>query len=131
MEEAYKVFESVLEVHGFTTVPAGNIIKVVPALQARSESVETRLRQEAIAPEDKVVTQLIPLDYANPDELKKLFTPFISKSSVIASYSPTRMLIVTDVLSNIRRLLRIVEVIDMAGIGEEISVVPLEHALGK
>ncbi len=128
VEEAYKVFESVLEVHGFATVPAGTIIKIVPALQARSKSIETRLREEAIAPEDKVVTQLIPLDYANPDELKKLFAPLISKSSVIASYPPTRMLIVTDVLSNIKRLLRIVETIDMAGIGEEISVVPLEHA---
>ena len=128
VQEAYRVFESVLEVHGFTTVPAGNIIKIVPALHARSKNIETRLREEAITPEDKVVTQLIPLDYANPNELKKLFAPLISKSSVIASYPPTRMLIVTDVLSNIKRLLRIVEAIDMAGVGEEISVVPLEHA---
>jgi len=128
VKEAYKVFESVLEVHGFTTVPAGKIIKIVPAIHARSKSVETRLRQEAISPEDKVVTQLIPLDYANPNELKKLFAPLISKSSVIASYPPTRMLIVTDVLSNINRLLRIVKEIDVAGIGEEISVIPLEHA---
>jgi len=127
-EEAYKVFESVLEVHGFAAVPAGDIIKVVPALHARSKNIETRLREEAIAPEDKVVTQLIPLEYANPDELKTLFAPLISKSSVIASYLPTRMLIVTDVLSNIKRLLRIVGAIDMAGIGEEISVIPLEHA---
>ncbi len=128
VEEAYEVFESVLEVHGFTTVPAGNIIKIVPALEARAKSIETRLREEAITPQDKVVTQLIPLDYANPDELKKLFTPLISKSSVIVSYPPTRMLIVTDVLSNIKRLLRIVREIDVAGIGEEISVIPLEHA---
>ena len=128
VKEAYKVFESVLEVHGFATVPAGNIIKIVPALEARSKDIETRLREEAITPEDKVVTQLIPLEYANPDELKKLFAPLISKSSVIVSYPPTRMLIVTDVLSNIRRLLKIVGEIDIIGIGEEISVIPLEHA---
>jgi len=128
VKEAYRVFESVLEVHGFTTVPAGNIIKIVPALQARSKDIETRLRQQAITPEDKVVTQLIPLEYANPDELKRLFAPLISKSSVIVSYPPTRMLIITDVLSNIGRLLRIVSEIDVIGIGEEISVIPLEHA---
>jgi len=128
IKEAYKVFESVLDVHGFTTVPAGSIIKIVPALHARSKNIETRLREEAIAPEDKVVTQLITLDYANPNELKKLFRPFISRSSVISSYLPTRMLIVTDVLSNIKRLLKIVEAIDVVGIGEEISVIPLEHA---
>jgi general secretion pathway protein D len=128
VKEAYRVFESVLDVHGFTTVPAGSIIKIVPALHARSKNIETRLREEAIAPEDKVVTQLIPLAYANPDELIKLFAPLISKSSLTVSYPPTRMLIVTDVLSNIKRLLKIVEAIDVKGIGEEISVIPLEHA---
>ncbi|HUV59905.1 MAG TPA: type II secretion system secretin GspD [Desulfatiglandales bacterium] len=128
VNEAYKVFKSVLDVHGFTTVPAGSIIKIVPALDARSKSIETRLREETIAPEDKVVTQLIPLAFANPEELKKLFAPLISKSSLIVSYPPTRMLIVTDVLSNIKRLLKIVEAIDVVGIGEEISVIPLEHA---
>jgi general secretion pathway protein D len=128
VKEAYRVFESVLDVHGFTTVPAGSIIKIVPALHARSKNIETRLREEAVALEDKVVTQLIPLEYANPDELKKLFAPLISKSSLIVSYPPTRMLIVTDVLSNIKRLLKIVEAIDVVGIGEEISVIPLEHA---
>jgi general secretion pathway protein D len=126
--EAYKVFESVLDVHGYTTVPAGSIIKIVPALSARSKSVETRLKEDAIGPEDKVITQLIPLRYADPEELKKLFTPLISKSSVIVAYSPTRTLIITDVLSNIKRLLSITKAIDMEGVGEEISVIPLEYA---
>ena len=55
VKEAYKVFESVLEVHGFTTVPAGKIIKIVPALEARSKNIETRIREEAVGPEDKIV----------------------------------------------------------------------------
>ena len=38
------------------------------------------------------------------------------------------MLIVTDVLSNIKRLLQIVKAIDVVGIGAEISVIPLKHA---
>jgi general secretion pathway protein D len=128
VKEAYKVFESVLEVHGFTAVPSGSVVKIVPSVQARSKNIETRLREEAIDPEDKVVTQLIPLEYANPDELKKLFAPLISKSSVMVSYPPTGMLIVTDVLSNIKRLLTIVKAIDVVGIGEEITVVPLQNA---
>ncbi len=128
VDEAYKVFESVLEVYGYTTVPSGNIIKIVPAVSARTMSVETRLKKGALDPGDKVVTQLIPLRYADPDELKKLFAPFISKSSVMVSYSPTRTLIVTDVQSNIKRLLSIAHAIDVKGVGEEISVVPLEYA---
>ena len=128
VSEAYRVFESVLEVHGFTTVPSGNIIKIVPAASARTMSVKTRLRREALDSEDKVVTQLIPLRYAEPDELKKLFAPFISKSSVMVSYPPTRTLIVTDVQSNIKRLMGLARAIDVEGVGEEISLIPLEYA---
>lgn len=128
VDEAYQVFLSVLEVHGFTTVDSGNVIKIVPSTEARGKSIETRLREESLVPKDKVVTQLIRLDYANPDELKKLFAPLISKSSVIISYPPSGMLIVTDVLSNINRLLKIIGAIDVPGVGEEISIIPIEHA---
>jgi general secretion pathway protein D len=41
--EGYKIFQSVLEVHGFTTVPAGSIIKIVPSAGARGKGVETEL----------------------------------------------------------------------------------------
>jgi general secretion pathway protein D len=128
LNEAYKVFESVLEVHGYTTVKAGEVVKIIPSPDARSKSVETRLRQEASEAEDKIVTQLIPLKYADVVEIKRLFTPMVSKSSVILAYSPTNTLIITDVYSNIKRLLRILNAIDITGIGQEISVIPLDFA---
>ena len=128
LEEAYKVFQSVLEVHGYTTVASGEVVKIIPSPDARSKSIETKLREEAAAPEDRVVTQLIPLKYADPVEIKRLFTPLVSKSSVILAYSPTNTLIVTDVYSNIKRLMKILKKIDITGIGQEISVIPVEFA---
>ena len=128
VKEAYKVFESVLEVHGYTTVEAGQVIKIIPSPDARSKNIETRLKEEAASPADRVVTQLIPLKFANSTEIKKLFAPLISKSSVILAYPPTNMLIVTDIYSNIKRLLRILTAIDVTGMGEELSVIPLEYA---
>jgi general secretion pathway protein D len=128
MKEAYKVFESVLEVHGFTAVKSGEVVKIIPSPDARSKSIETKLREEASAPEDIVVTQLIPLTYANPVEIKRLFTPMVSKSSVILDYPPTNILIVTDVYSNIKRLLKILKEIDVPGIGQGISVIPLDFS---
>lgn len=128
VNEAYRVFESVLEVHGYTTVPSGEVTKILPSPEARTQNIETYLESRRRAPEDKLVTQLIPLTYADPDEIKRLFTPLVSKSSVIVSYAPTNMLIVTDMQSNIQRLLRIIDEIDVAGIGQEITVLPLAHA---
>lgn len=128
VKEAYKVFESVLEVHGYTAVQAGEVIKIIPAPDARTKNIETKLMEEAESPEDKVVTQLIPLDFADANEIKKLFAPMVSKSSVILAYPPTNILILTDVYSNILRLLRILEVIDVTGIGQQLSVIPMEYA---
>ena len=104
------------------------MIKIIPAPDARTKSIETKLREEAASPEDKVVTQLIPLKYAEPEDIKRLFAPLISKNSVILAYPPTNMLIVTDVYSNIQRLMHILKAIDITGIGREISVIPLEYA---
>jgi len=128
VDEAYKVFESVLEVEGFAAVPAGTVIKIVPSADARSKSVETGFKEDTGEITDKIVTQLIPLKYADPEELKRLFTPLVSKNSVVISYPSTNLLIVTDVLSNISRLMQIIKQIDVAENVAEISVIPIENA---
>ncbi len=127
-KDAYRVFESVLEVHGFTTVPAGSIIKIVPAVQARSKSIATILRDEEAYPEDKVVTQIIPLAHSNPVELKKMLAPLVSKTSVVIAHPESGMLIITDVMSNIRRLQEIIKAVDVPSIGEELVIMPLQYA---
>ncbi len=128
VDEAYAVFESVLEVHGFATVDAGEVTKIIPSPYARTMNIETRLKKEADAPNDKIVTQLIHLNYADPNEVKQLCAPLVSKSSVVLAYAPTNMLIITDVYSNIKRLIQIIDAIDVTGIGQTISVIPIEFA---
>jgi len=127
-DDAYRVFESVLEVHGYTTIPSGAIIKIVPAVQARSKSIATILEGESATSEDKVVTRIIPLAYSDPNELKKILAPLVSKTSVVIAHPQSGMLIITDVLSNIDRLVEIINVIDVPSVGEELEIIPLEHA---
>lgn len=126
--EAYKVFESVLEVHGFATVRAGEVVKIVSVPEARTKNIETLMSEIARNPNDKLVTQLISLKYADPDEIKRLVAPLISKNSVMLAYEPTGTIIVTDAYSNIRRLMSIIKMIDVANVGQNISVIPLRNA---
>ncbi len=130
VDEAYRVFESVLEVHGFATVPSGSITKIVPVAEARTKNIETLVGDERMRPEDKLVTQIIPLKYANPKELETLFKNFTSAKggNPIVSYDPTGMLIITDTKSNISRLMKIIEALDVPGTGEMITVIPLKNA---
>ena len=128
VEEAFKVFESVLEVNGFAVIRSGEISKIIPTPLARTKNVETRINNIPGMAEDKIVTQLIPLKYADATAIKTLFKPLVSRGSVILPYSPTNTLIITDVYSNIKRLIKIINAIDVKDVGRQISIIPVEHA---
>lgn len=131
VEEAYKVFESILEVHGFTTVPAGKVIKVVPAIEARGKSLTTRVGAKAFPAADRMITQVIPIKYTDVNDVRTLLTPLISKNSLLVAYKPTNTLIVTDVLSNVNKLLKILQEVDIPGYELQLTVVPLKYASAK
>ncbi|MGB3211250.1 MAG: type II secretion system secretin GspD [Desulforhopalus sp.] len=127
-EEAYKVFESVLEVHGFTTVEAGSVIKILPSARARSQNVQMLKSGPSDMPADKVVTQLVPLKYSSPDDLKKVLAPLVSQTSVLISHSPSGMLIITETMSNIQKLLGIIKVLDVESREDDVAFIPLVNA---
>ena len=129
LDEVYKVFESVLEVNGFATVTAGEVTKVVPALQAREKQLETRIgAQGADSAADKLITQIITLENANPDEIKRVLEPLISRSSILLAYPPTGMLVITDYQSNIRKIMEIIGALDVEGMASQITYLPLKAA---
>ena len=131
--EAYKVFESVLEMHGFTAVPGTDAIKIIPSGIARQTGLEIQEGKEpsTVQVEDKMITQIIPLEFGSSEEIRVLLTPLISKDGLVASYRPTNHLIITERSSNIRRLLKIIEQIDVRIVEEVISIFPLEFAAAK
>ncbi|MEJ2137330.1 MAG: type II secretion system secretin GspD [Desulfofustis sp.] len=126
-EDAYRVFESVLEIHGFTTVPGDTVTKIVPLATARSQSVDILDVKQSAAPGDRIVTQLVPLQYTSPLEITQVLKPLISKTSVIVAHTQSGMLIITDTMSNIKRLLAIIETLDVPYGREQVAVIPLEH----
>jgi general secretion pathway protein D len=133
VREAYKIFESVLEMNGYTAVPGDDAIKIIPSAVARQSGLEIREGKEAkaVTPEDRMITQVIPLEYASADEVRNLFASSISKEGMISSYKPTNHLVITDRASNIHRLLKIIEQIDVQIVEEKITVFPLEYASAK
>jgi len=128
VSEVYKVFLSVLEVNGFTTVALGDIIKVIPAATAREKFMETRTKKEIYDPEDRIITQIVSLERANPDEIKRVLDPIVSKSSSVLSYPAAGIIIITDFLSNVKRLQEIIAALDVEAAGDQISYIPLKNA---
>ncbi len=128
VDDAYKVFESVLDIYGFATVETGSVVKIIPAVDARGDNVDTRVAMHAEQASDKLVTRLIPLTYASSDELKSLLAPMLAKGSLLLSHADSNMLIVTATLASIDRLLKLIKTIDVEGVGRKITILPIKYA---
>ncbi|MBI5637256.1 MAG: type II secretion system secretin GspD [Nitrospinae bacterium] len=131
-EEAYKVFESILEVYGYAAVPSGGVIKIVPIAQARLMG-GTGARGGALSAEmrDSMITQLIPLKYVGADNMVNALRPLIPPTSYIAAYAQSNTLIIVDMESNLKRLGDIVERLDVEGREAAMTVLPLKYASAK
>jgi len=127
VDEVYKVFLSVLEVNGFTVIEAGQVSKIVPTAAAKTKATETFLEKKLRTPEDKIVTQLVPIKHADAVNLGRLLASLVEKTGLLVPYAETNTLIVIDSLSNINRLLRIITELDVPG-DEEIWVTQLKYA---
>jgi len=128
VEQAYAVFESVLQVKGFTVVEGpGGVMKIIPVRDAKESSIET-MRGGPSPNRDKFVTRLIPLRYIDAEAITNTVKPLVSKDAAMVAYAPTNTIILTDTASNIRRLLSILEAIDVETYREELAVIRLKHA---
>ena len=65
-DELYEVFQAVLQVHGFATVPAGDVIKIVPDSSARQSALPF---ERATIGGDQLITQVIAVQHVTATEL--------------------------------------------------------------
>jgi len=124
VQEAYQVFQSVLQVKGFTLVDAGPVTKII----ANKDAKETDLPLASDGAGDLFVTRIVPLMHLAADAASSLLQPLVSRDGLISAYAPTNSLIVIDTGSNISRLLRIIQQLDVPGQERTVEVIPLRHA---
>lgn len=110
--EAYQVFLSALEIKGFTAVEDGKVIRIIPAASARQSGL--KVLQDGDVSGEGFVTKLIRLNYVNPQEIVRSITPLITKDGNIIAYPTTSSVIVTDSMSNLRKIESLIRAMDIA-----------------
>jgi general secretion pathway protein D len=126
--EAYQAFLSILELNGMTIVPAGRYLKVVESSRIEGRTIPLLTNDDELPEGDRFITRLQRVTSIPAEDAASLLERFKSGDGSITAYAPTNMLIITDTGTNIRRMLRILEVIDVAATGEQIWVEPVHHA---
>lgn len=125
-EAFYQAYLSILQVHGFVAVPAGNTVKIIPDANARQVPAND-LPGSVSSTSDELVTQVIAVRNVSAAQLVPILRPMMPQYAQLAAYSASNMLILTDRANNVSRMMRIIERIDRAS-DDEIEVVTLQSA---
>ena len=121
----YEAFLSILQVHGYVAITAGDVTKIMPDATARQFAGP--LGAAGAAGADDIVTQVLQVHNVGAAQLVPILRPLIPQYGHLAAHPGSNMLIISDRAANVRRIISIVRRIDQSN-DEDIVVVRLEHA---
>jgi general secretion pathway protein D len=130
--DIYGVMESVLDVKGYAAVPAGagGLVKIVPRADAVRRNLEVRIGADPaeIPQNDSLVTQIMPLKYAEAREVELIVKALLSTGLNVVIYPRTNSIVITDTSANIHHIAEIISNLDVPGSKEEVTVIALQYA---
>lgn len=124
--EVYQVFLSVLGILGYSAIPSGNVVKIVPNMESGEQATKVATRA-APGSGDEVVVRVIPLQNVSAAQLIPVLRPMLPQWSNVSAYTPGNVLILLGRASNLQRILSVVQDVDQAS-NTGIQVIPLHHA---
>src|SRR3972149_6666234 len=124
-QNALRLFEAILDLNGFAIVKKDGVSKIIPKRDIKIESLPTGSGIEYGTPSDIYVTRLVPLKNINAQEVANTLKPLISKEGDILAYQPLNTLIIVEIVSNLNRILKIIENIDQE---TEIQFIKIQHS---
>lgn len=123
VDEAYQVFLSVLQVHGFAAIETPEAIKIVPINLAKNNALPLSRNTKT---EDMIVS-VMKIKNVSAVKLVEILRPLASAEAVLKPYAPTNALVIADHASNIASLKKLIVQLDHAG-DTEIEVIQLRNA---
>lgn len=124
--ELYDLFLSILDVHGYTAVRSGDVVRVIPNKNARSAPVDVISGTSII--NDEYVTQVIRLENVSAAKLIPVLRPLVPQQAHMAAYAPSNAIIISDIRANIDRIAKIIDRMDRSAV-KETEIVKLRYGV--
>ncbi len=128
--DIYAFLQSILDVYGYAAVETDNAVKIIPKADAAKNHVQVRIGAdpEYIPRNDAVVTQIIPLKYADATEVSQIIQPILATGAQMSVYPRTNSIMVIDTSANIHHIAQVISRLDVVGSKEKAILLPLTHA---
>ncbi|MRG93951.1 type II secretion system secretin GspD [Polyangium spumosum] len=128
VQEAYSAFLSILETNGLTVIPHGRFLKIVETPGVVTQTTPIYGAGTAVPAEDRFITRMYRVSNVDSNEAANVLGKFKSKEGDITVHPSGNLIIMTDTGSNVQRMIRILEDIDVGGAGDQIWFEPIHYA---
>lgn len=128
--EAYRAFLSALAINGYTVVPSGGFLKVKSSRNAQRDNIDT-YSGTYFPNSDQMITRIIHLKHISAEQVSRELRILNSKDGELSPYPQTNSLILSDYGSNIERVMKIINQLDVPGFEEKLVVIPIKYAKAK
>ena len=120
-DELYNLFLSVLRVHGYIAVEGDDFTKILP--QSNIKESSSRLSSTS---NEMIVTTSIAVANVPANQLIPVLRPIISQYGLLAAYTASNSIVVTDSRANIDRLKQLISELDRE-IDEDYEIIALKN----
>jgi general secretion pathway protein D len=126
-QQAYRLFLVGLSTMGLTVVPKGNLLRIVEAANAKSETVPI-YRKGTPANSDDVARLILRPQHIAPEELSNALSVVKSNIGIIQPVPRAGVLVITDYSSAIRDMVTMTRELDRPAAGAGIYTILVKHA---
>lgn len=123
-KELYQTFLSILSVHGFTAIPSGKVIKILPETLGKSDSSRIDKTESG---SDEIVTQVVEVKHVNTGQLIPVLRPLVPQEGHLAASPDNNLIIISDRAANVVRMVEIIKRIDKHEVSD-VEVIRLRYA---
>jgi type II secretory pathway component GspD/PulD (secretin) len=113
-EDVLPLLEVILRLNGIAIVEEGNLFRVVPMSDAPREPAPVGYGRDpqSVQLTGKALLQVVPIRYLQSTEMVKLIAPFVSMNAIVVDVPMSNHLIIVDTDSNVKRLLKLINLFD-------------------
>ena len=114
VEEAVDLLNTLLHRGGYAAVRTGRLLRIVALADAKKRNIPVRsgADPEAIKVSDEIITQIVPIRYADALKLQEDLRSLLPEYAQLTANASSNALILTDTSAGVRRIVEIVRELD-------------------
>ena len=124
---AWDAIRAQLRLAGYSMVEVGGVWRVIPEIEAKLQGGPVGSSGAVAGGADQIVTQVFRLQHEQAANLLNVVRPLVAPNNVVTVTPGTNSLVVTDYAENVRRISRLIAVLDAPQVGE-VEIISIKHA---